>query len=397
MGECYSHFTLEDRCTIARLRKAGQSCRQIASALGCSASSISREIRRNTGYGAKAGYAPAHADDIAWSRRWRGARLDRNETLRAIVFDRLAHGWSPEQIAGRLKHDNAPVRISHESIYRFIHAQIRRTNSFAWRMLLPRGKSKRGYPAKSRNPMTTIKNRVSIHHRPASVMHRKRLGHWEADLLHPQKSGAAILVASERKSRFIMLAKLETKHARPVAQTLAQWLDPLPANRKRSVTQDNGTEFFLHHMLNDIGIQTYFCDPHKPWQKGTVENTNGSIRRFIPRGTDPASFSNHDLQTSHRSSTTRLENALASKPPQRYSYQTNMCCTSNVNPPPRFAGMTGRGRLSCAALDLLTARPYLPRDRCAVRAPLDKRPPTLLARPFRGFPHTLRNLKLPCI
>jgi transposase, IS30 family len=77
---------------------------------------------------------------------------------------------------------------------------------------------------------------------------------------------------------------------------IIQWLQPMPKNRKRSVTQDNGTEFYAHTKLNDIGITTYFCDPHKPWQKGSVENTNGRIRRYIPRGTDPNSFSNHDLQ-----------------------------------------------------------------------------------------------------
>jgi IS30 family transposase len=127
-------------------------------------------------------------------------------------------------------------------------------------------------------------------------MARKSFGHWEADLLHPQKSGAAILVANERKSRYTLLAKLDGKHAEPVADQLTKWLEPLPKNRKRSVTHDNGTEFACHHKLNQINIQTFFCDPHKPWQKGSVENTNGRIRRFIPRRTDPSSFSNHDLQ-----------------------------------------------------------------------------------------------------
>ena len=296
MGRSYGHFTLEERCTIARLREDGQSCRQIAAALGRAPSSVSREIARNTGYGAAAGYKPAHADDIAWSRRWRGSRLERDDGLRGLVLDLLASAWSPEQIAGRLKLENSPHMISHESIYRFIHAQIRRTNDYRWRHFLPRGKSRRGRPAARHNPLQSIKNRVSIHQRPKSVMARKRFGHWEVDLLHPRKSGPAILVANERKSRYTLLAKLDGKHAEPVAEQLAQWLHPLPQNRKRSVTQDNGTEFACHHKLNNINIKTYFCDPHKPWQKGSVENTNGRIRRFIPRGTDPDSFSNDDIQ-----------------------------------------------------------------------------------------------------
>ena len=294
MERSYTHFTLEERCAIARLREDGQSCRQIAAALDRAPSSIAREIRRNTGHGETAAYKPAYANDRAWSRRWRGSRLERNHELRTLVLGLLAT-WSPEQIAGRLKLEAGLPTISHESIYRFIHAQIRRTKDYSWRHFLPRAKAKRGLrPA--HNPLKSIKNRVSIHQRPKSVMARKRFGHWEADLLHPQKSGAAILVASERKSRYTLLAKLNGKHAEPVADQLTQWLAPMPANRKRSVTNDNGPEFFCHHKLNQIDIKTFFCDPHKPWQKGSVENINGRIRRFIPRGTNPDSFSNQDLQ-----------------------------------------------------------------------------------------------------
>ena len=297
MADGYTHFTLEERDTIARLREAGHSCRKIAATLDRAPSSIARELKRNTSYGVKACYEGAKADDLAWSRRWTGSRLERDDGLRALVLRLLQTGWSPEQIAGRLKHEHSPHQISYESIYRFIHAQIARTKDYAWRHLLPRAKSKRGWQRKSHKPMQNIKNRVSIHQRPKSVLARKCLGHWECDLLHPQKSGAAILVSNERKSRYTLLAKLDGKHAEPVAKQLIAWLDPLPKSRKRSVTQDNGTEFFAHTKLNEIGIPTYFCDPHKPWQKGSVENTNGRIRRYIPRGTDPNSFSNNDLQT----------------------------------------------------------------------------------------------------
>jgi IS30 family transposase len=296
MSDRYKHFTLEERTSIAGLRQAGRSYRQIAAALDRSPSSITREVKRNAGSGAMARYDPGYADDAAWSRRWSGSRLERDDDLRAIVLERLAAGWSPEQVAGRLRHEGNALQISHESIYRFIHAQIARAKDYSWRRFLPHAKSKRGWPYKSSNPVQNIKNRVSIHQRPACVQARKRLGHWEADLVHPQKSGAAILVASERKSRYTLLAKLDGKHAKPVASQLVRWLEPMPKNRKRSVTQDNGTEFYAHTKLNDIGIPTYFCDPHKPWQKGSVENTNGRIRRYIPRGTDPNSFSNQDLQ-----------------------------------------------------------------------------------------------------
>ena len=328
MERSYRHFTLEERCTIARLREDGQSCRKIAAVLDRAPSSISREIARNTGAGSSADYKPAYADDIAWSRRWRGSRLERDDDLRALVLHLLASSWSPEQIAGRLKLENSPKTISHESIYRFIYAQIRRTKDYRWRAFLPRAKSKRGLYLPRHSPLKAIKNRVSIHQRPKSVMTRKRFGHWEADLLHPRKSGPAILVASERKSRYTLLAKLNSKQAGPVADQLAKWFNPLPCSRKKSVTQDNGTEFANHHKLNEINIQTYFCDPHKPWQKGSVENTNGRIRRFIPRGTDPDTFSNDDIE--------RLANLLNNTPRKCLGFKTPAEIFSGPNQPLHF-------------------------------------------------------------
>jgi transposase, IS30 family len=118
----------------------------------------------------------------------------------------------------------------------------------------------------------------------------------EADLLHPRKAGAAILIAHERSSRYTLLAKQPGKHAQPVADRLKSWFAAMPAQLRRTLAQDNGPEFFLHHQLHALGVKTFFCDPHSPWQKGGVENINGRIRRYIPRGTPPESFSHHDLQ-----------------------------------------------------------------------------------------------------
>jgi IS30 family transposase len=294
MGTCYEQLSLEERCTIAGLRAGGHSIRQIAARLDRSASTISREVRRNTG--TQVGYKPAYADEQAWARRWRGSRLARQPDLRAFVLDRLAMGWSPEQVAGRLTLENSSMRISHESIYRFIDAQIRRTNDYGWRHYLPRAKCRRGRHARSHRPVEHIKHRVSIDCRPAAVNSRRQSGHWEADLLHPRKSGAAILVAQERKTRFTLLAKQPGKHAQPVVDRIKQWFSVLPPQLRRSLTQDNGPEFFEHHQLNPIGVKTYFCHPHSPWQKGGIENTNGGLRRYIPRGTDPESFGEADLQ-----------------------------------------------------------------------------------------------------
>jgi transposase, IS30 family len=293
MGNRYSHLSLDDRCRIACLQEAGYSLCQIAASLGRTPSTISREIDRNSGN--TVGYKPSWADDLAWSRRWRGSKLERQPTLRHHVLQHLAMGWSPEQVAGRLTRDKVSPRISHESIYRFIHAQIARTKDGSWRLYLHQGKSRRGWGRRKISQTHRIKDRVCISKRPAYIERRKQIGHWEADLLHPQKSGACVLVAIERATLFVHLAKQDGKYAKPVTDQLNTWFQTMPSNLRRTLTQDNGPEFALHHHLHPLGLKTYFCKPHHPWEKGSVENMNGRLRRYIPLGTDPESFSNQDL------------------------------------------------------------------------------------------------------
>jgi len=334
MGKRYRHLTLEDRCTIARLCTAGQSIRQIATTLDCASSTISRELKRNSGN--QVGYEPVYADEQAWARRWRGSRLVRQPDLQKLVLNRLAMGWSPEQIAGRLAQQRSSTPISHESIYRFIYDQIRRTNDYSWRQYLPRGKGHRGWGRRSHRPMEHIIGRVSLENRPSYINKRKQFGHWETDLLHPRKSGTAILVTQERASRFTFLAKQPGKHAQPVVNQIKCWFEQLPKPLRRTLTQDNGPEFFLHHQLHEIGVKTYFCDPHSPWQKGGVENMNGRIRRYIPRGTDPQSFTDDDLQLlAHRLNTTPRKCLGFKTPAEVFSAQLlhfNCESTSRLSP-----------------------------------------------------------------
>ena len=290
MGEHYDHFTLEERCTIARLHEGGQSIRQIAAALDRSPSSVSRELKRNRGV--EVGYRPSYAQEQAKARRWKGCRLERNGKLRRMVLGCLKRGWSPEQIAGWLDREQAPTSISHESIYRFIYAQIRRTNSGAWRHYLPRAKAKRGWRGrKGGSSASFIQNRVSIAERPAAVRSRRTAGHWEADLMLFARYGHAILAAHERKSRILLLAKQPCKAAQPTIDQLIAWLELLDPRLRQTITFDNGTEFALHHKLKGaLDIQTFFCDTHSPWQKGGIENAIGRMRRPLPRKTDLATL-----------------------------------------------------------------------------------------------------------
>src|SRR3954454_850052 len=291
MGRSYEQLCLEDRCEIARLSADGRSVRQIAAALDRSPSTISRELKRNQG--AQVGYRPGYAQQQTRARRWKGARLERDESLRAAVIERLASGWSPEQIAGRLARERGRKVISHESIYRFIYAQLARTRDYRWRRYLPRGKSKRGCRGrKGGGSANFIEGRVPVAKRPIEASDRTTCGHWEADLMMFAKYGQAILTVHERKSRLLLAIRLTSKAANGVARHLVNLFGAMPQPLRQTVTFDNGTEFARHRALHNLAIETFFCDPYAPWQKGGIENAIGRMRRFIPRKTDLATVSN---------------------------------------------------------------------------------------------------------
>jgi IS30 family transposase len=295
MGTTYLQLTLEDRCTIARLHEGGQSCRQIAAALDRAPSTIARELKRNKGR--QVGYRPAYADEQAWARRWRGSRLVRQPDLRALVLERLAMGHSPEQVAGRLALEEGRKVISHESIYRFIYAQIRRTEDTSWRFYLPRYKYKRGYRRRHRSPPDLIPGRVPISRRPPDIDRRQSCGHWEADLMLFAQTDQVILVSHERTSRLTLTTSLTSKEARPIIQHLTADLASLPAELRQSMTFDNGAEFTYHRQLNQIGTDTYFCKPHSPWQKGGIENAIGRLRYSLPRKAAKTATNQENLDT----------------------------------------------------------------------------------------------------
>jgi IS30 family transposase len=283
MGNSYNQLSLAERCTIAQLREAGQSIRKIAAALDRSPSTIAREI--DTKSGKKIGYRADYAQEQTRAHRWKGSRLERDDDLRTHVLGQLEAGWSPEQIAGRMKLEAGHNVISHESIYRFIYAQIKRTNDHSWRRYLPRAKSKRGWRGrKGGSPAKTIPGRVSIAERPE--IPRSQPGHWEGDLMLFSIYGQAILAAHDRSSRATFITRPPGKTSEPICDKLRAWLKPLPDKLRLSITFDNGTEFAQHQIIRKSGTTTFFCDPHSPWQKGGIENAIGRLRRFLPRKTN---------------------------------------------------------------------------------------------------------------
>ena len=198
---------------------------------------------------------------------------------------------------------------------------MRRTQNGDWRYYLPRAKFKRGYRGQSGgSPVQHIKDRVSIEQRPDAINTRKQPGHWETDYILFSRYGQSVLVVQERSSRFIFVAVPPSRKAEPTAAQLHRWLAPLPAQLRRSLTQDNGTEFASHYKLrDDLGISTYFCNPHSPWQKGGIENANGRLRRWLPRKTDTRKCSERQFQAIPSPATTHHESAWDSKRRMSYS------------------------------------------------------------------------------
>jgi len=319
MGRCYGQLSLNERIEIYRLHADGRSTRWIARFLGRSGSTISRELRRNS-VPTKVwpgGYDAVRAHKLAERRRRWDCRfkLARQPALRRLVRDRLAMGWSPEQIAGRLALEQRRTVISHESIYRYIYHRTAQKDY--WHRLLPRAKSRRGrLGQRGGSPIRFFKNRRSLAERPPHVAARSTFGHWEADLMLFARYGQAVLITHERRSRLLLISRQPNKAAGPVARSLLSQFGSLPADLRQTCTFDNGTEFAEHWRLTEsIGMQTFFCDTHAPWQKGGIENAIGRLRRTLPRKTDLALCPDDDLNAYVRTYNNTPRKCLAFKTP----------------------------------------------------------------------------------
>jgi IS30 family transposase len=300
MGQCYGQLSLEERVEIYRLHAGGKSQNQIASALSRAPSTISRELRRNSRPTKvwAGGYEPVRAQQLAERRRqWDGRfKLARQPDLRNRVGKSLALGHSPEQIAGRLALEQGRVIISHESIYRFIYHRAAQKDP--WHRLLPRQKRRRGHHRRRGGSIASlIKQRRPVTERPAEVEGRQTPGHWEADFMLFARCGQGLLVLYERQTRFSIVQCPVDRKAVLTARTIGRQLGKLPQPMCKTISFDNGNEFAEHHRLHKtLGVQTFFCDPHSPWQKGGVENTIGRLRRVLPRKTDLQTISPAELK-----------------------------------------------------------------------------------------------------
>jgi IS30 family transposase len=292
MGHHYEQLREWERNEIYRLLSAGFSQSAIGRRLRRSSSTISREIGRN--YLPRQGYQPVAAERRAQRRRHarRTGKIKRLSQLEEHIRDHLAMGQSPEQIAGRLRRVDDRFSISHESIYRFIHSAAGRRERL--HNYLAQAKSRRGRRARLGQRKPLIPDRVSIHDRPPSIKLALPFGHWEGDLMTFSRAGGNALVLTEQRSRFILAARQAGKKSLTTAATIKRLLKRTPKPAKASITFDNGGEFAAHKSLR---LDTYFCDPHSPWQKGAVENAIGRLRRDLPRKTRPGDHSEDDFDS----------------------------------------------------------------------------------------------------
>jgi len=281
---------LSEREAISRGLVARRSIRAIATIVGRSPSTVSREISRN---GGPARYRAAAADAQAWARARRPKRckLALSPWLRQVVARQLRLSWSPEQIAGWLQRAHPgqeAYQVSHETIYRSLFVQSRGVlkKELVQHLRSQRTMRRSVHASGNGDGRGQIKDMISIRERPASVEDRAVPGHWEGDLLSGPKD-SYIVTLVERHTRYVMLAKVADKSTQTVVSALIKQAKKLPSELYKSLTWDRGKELTDHRRFSlATDIDVYFCDPQSPWQRGSNENTNRLLRQYFPKGTD---------------------------------------------------------------------------------------------------------------
>lgn len=311
-------LTLSEREEISRGVVEGRSIRSIAASLRRAPSTVSREIGRNDG---REGYRANRADQAAWdrARRPKVCKLVQNRALAHQVASKLRLEWSPEQIAGWLKHtypDDEANQVSHETIYRslFIQARGALKKELMEHLRRTRGMRRSRHHTQKTPVHGQITDAVSISERPAAAEDRAVPGHWEGDLLFGSKN-SQIATLVERRTRYVMLAKVASKDTQTVVDALIKHAQKLPQELYKSLTWDRGKELADHKRFTlATDIKVFFCDPQSPWQRGSNENTNGLLRQYFPKGMDLSTVSQAELN--------RIARRLNERPRKTLNFET---------------------------------------------------------------------------
>jgi len=282
---CFKHLDLVEREKLYGYLKEGLSLRQASQKLGRNHTTVSRELKRNTRYGRV--YLPCLAEKIAarvgFNQRWRAPLKD--PLIFLYVREHLRDLWSPEQIAGRLQIDHPDFSIDKETVYRYIYHR-RNLREKLWQYLTLIRKKRRKQHGRAVKRSGKISKAVSIDLRPKRIERRKTVGHWETDNMEGIRSDRTVVsVSVERRIHTTLLSQLKSKKASEKTRALTQRMKNLPGSLLKTVTADNGSENSGHETISQrLGVNFYFCHPYRSWEKGTVENTIGRIRRFVPKG-----------------------------------------------------------------------------------------------------------------
>jgi IS30 family transposase len=310
----YAHLTKEERIRLESFLIAGKTQKDCARLLGRSASAISNEIARNSdGNGL---YEARSAHKRSRRRKWKPKKkVNEDLVLQKYVIDHLFKGWSPEQIAGRLKDENNDVAVIHfDTIYWWVYQERRELTIWLRHGKTRRHRRKHG--TRLREKQRELNKKRWIHDRPAIINKRSRIGDWEGDtVVGRQGESERILTYVERASGYLVAALLSAGTAENVRHATQTTLGRLPKEKRQSCTYDNGVEFSYYEMIErENGMIVYFAHPYSSWERGSNENTNGLLREYFPKKSSFATMTPRELK--------RAVNQLNHRPRKRLNYRT---------------------------------------------------------------------------
>jgi len=319
----HKRLSLKERIIIETLLAEKKSKSFIAKKLNRSRSTITREVNKWVSNPIKTNekYDASLADWCAKEDYLNKRNLDKIGThslLRFYVYKSLLKNWSPEQISGRIKIDypnDSVMTISHEAIYMHIYSHPQAMLNKKLIKLLPYQKSRRRKPKHRRKKGSKIKDQINISQRPEHIENRQEIGHWEGDLVIGKAQKSAIGTIVERKSRYTLIISLKNRTTKAVTRAFAKELNRFDNQLTKTMTYDNGTEMADHKWLSKTTkMDIYFANPYASWERGTNENTNGLIRRYLPKKTDFKNVDSTQLKS--------IQNKLNNRPRKVLGFKT---------------------------------------------------------------------------
>ena len=319
----YRQLSLRERELLFGALKQGKSLRSIGKDLGRSHTTLVRELKRNCKYGRA--YLPCKAqtryENITKKQRHKAPL--KNPEIYLFVRNTLREKWSPETVSGRLKLESkGTLSISKDTIYSYIYKTKKRRRDFI-KYLVRKHKRRRKQLGRSTKKLDRIKNVTSIDKRHYLIDNRTTIGHWEGDLMEGKRHESKALSAEvERLTRYTKLVLVKNKTSSQKTEGLQSSLTSFPKRLKKSLTIDNGPE--NHQALiwrQTLGVKVYNCNPYHSWEKGTVENTIGRVRRYIPKGTSLLEITNKDIKVIEDNMNNTPRKCLGYKTPKEYLFE----------------------------------------------------------------------------